>query len=63
MSLQILSIINPTVNRRVDGIGVDEIRIYNLIGDCVLSSYYIGTHPLIPSQEGNMDWCLAEAEW
>ncbi|MCX7736344.1 MAG: hypothetical protein N2319_06490 [Candidatus Kapabacteria bacterium] len=48
--MQILSIINPTVNRSVDGIGVDEIRLYNLIGDYVLSSDYRGTHPFIPSQ-------------
>jgi hypothetical protein len=32
-----------------------EIKIYNLIGECVLSTVGTGEkHPLIPSQEGNI---------
>ncbi len=32
-----------------------EIKIYNLLGECVLSAVGAGgTHPLIPSQEGNI---------
>ena len=35
--------------------GEDAIKIYNLLGECVLStSEGVRTHPLIPSQEGNI---------
>ncbi len=35
--------------------GVDAIKIFNLLGECVMSAGGAGgTHPLIPSQEGNV---------
>ncbi|MCX7735426.1 MAG: PQQ-binding-like beta-propeller repeat protein [Candidatus Kapabacteria bacterium] len=53
--IDISYIINPTVNHRVDVIGESEIRIYNVLGECMITICEDGrTHPLIPSQEGNL---------
>ncbi|MCX7737340.1 MAG: T9SS type A sorting domain-containing protein [Candidatus Kapabacteria bacterium] len=47
--IEIAGDLNPTINRRVEGIAVNEIRIYNILGECILSTPALRA----TSQEGN----------